>query len=142
MKFLKSITKKDLFTKIIPASCIAVLIIVFAIINKQPFYKTLPTLVTLVVQILLVSTNRYAFLLGSLNCIFYGICYIVDGVYFTAISTFFMSMPLQVVSFFTWKKHNQEKNSLSTKFRRLTADQWILNVAFMIVAFIFFYCSI
>ena len=41
----------------------AVLIIVFAILREQSFLKTLPTLVTLVVQLLLVRANRYAFLL-------------------------------------------------------------------------------
>ena len=43
----------------------AILIIVFSIIRKQSFLKTLPTLVTLIVQLLLARANRFAFLLGG-----------------------------------------------------------------------------
>ena len=77
----------------------AVLIIVFAILREQSFLKTLPTLVTLVVQLLLVRANRYAILLGGTNALIYGAAYLSEGLYFSCISAVLMSAPLQYYSF-------------------------------------------
>ena len=123
--------RKQLLLRLIPSILIGIMIIVFAIINKQPFYKTLPTLITLVVQFLLVGTNRYAFIIGGFNACLYGISFIIDGVYFSAISSICMSFPVQIMTFFTWKKHRNDSKDLSTKFRRLTVKDWIINLLLM-----------
>ena len=71
--------------------------------------KTLPTLVTLAVQLMLISANKYAFLLGGLNAAVYGIVYIISGVPFSAVSALLISFPLQIYSFFNWKKNSSGK---------------------------------
>jgi nicotinamide mononucleotide transporter len=106
----------------IPLMLMAILMISLAVINAVnqfpsvnetlPIFiiktciRTLPTLVTLIVQILLVAANRNAFLIGGLNAALYGVSYILDGVYFSAISAILISSPIQLASYFTWKKNS------------------------------------
>ena len=54
-------------------------------------FKTLPTIVTLFVQLLMMSANRYAFLLGGCNSVIYGIVYFMEGVPFSGISALVLS---------------------------------------------------
>ena len=54
-------------------------------------FKTLPTIVTLFVQLLMMSANRYAFLLGGCNSVIYGIVYFIEGVPFSGISALVLS---------------------------------------------------
>jgi nicotinamide riboside transporter PnuC len=83
----------------------AVLIIVFALIKRQSFFKTLPTLVTLAVQILMVEANRAAFIVGGANAVLYGLSYYSEGLYFSAISNALISAPIMIFSFFNWKRN-------------------------------------
>ena len=70
----------------LPMALAAAMIITFAVWKEQTFFKTLPTLVTLAVQLLNVRVNRYAFLLGGINAVVYGIVYLTEGLYFSMIS--------------------------------------------------------
>lgn len=103
----------DYFTSILTA----ILIIYFAIINKQSFLKTLPTLITLIVQLLNVSVNRYTFLLGGANAVLYAISYLSEGIYFSFFSTILISAPMQFYSFINWSTHTEKRN---TDLKRLT----------------------
>ena len=89
---------------------VVILIIVFAITKKQTFIKTLPTLITLIVQILMVKANRFAFLVGGINAILYGISYFYEGLYFSLISAVAISAPIQLYSFFVWSKKANKAN--------------------------------
>ena len=88
-------------------------------------FKTVPTLVTLVVQILLISANRYSFLLGGLNSALYGAVYFIEGIPFSGIFAILVSLPIQVYSFFNWKNNTKsgkvELRWLDTKGRIITA---------------------
>ena len=103
------ITKKELLIDYIPTVLVGIMIVAFAIANKQTFIKTLPTLITLVVLIMSVRANRYAFLVGASNCVLYTIAYMSEGVYFSATNAFLVSMPIQIFSFFVWSKHKTSK---------------------------------
>ena len=92
----------------------AIMITTVSIINRQSFIKTLPTLISLIVQVLLVAADRKAFMVGGLNSILYGISYTLDGVYFSAIYAFLISFPVQIYSFFNWKK-NSTNNKVQFK---------------------------
>ena len=70
----------------IPAFLVGAVILYVAVTREQTFLKTLPTLITLVVQMLLVAANRYAFLLGGTNAVLYGVAYYSEGLYFSMIS--------------------------------------------------------
>lgn len=86
---------------------VAVLIIVFAVLRGQSVIKTLPTLVTLAVQMLMVRANRFAFLLGGTNAVLYGIAYFTEGLYFSVVSAVLISAPIQLYSFISWSKNAQ-----------------------------------
>ena len=105
------ISKKELFIDYIPTILIGIMIIAFAFINSQSFIATLPTLITLVVLIMSVRANRYAFLVGASNSVLYGIAYIIEGVYFSAASALLVSIPIQIFSFFIWSRHKTGKTS-------------------------------
>lgn len=99
-------TVRSILTEYFPAVLVAILIIVFAVRNEQSFLKTLPTLVTLVVQIMMVHANRYGFLVGGCNAALYGVGYLLEGLYFSAASAILFSFPMQIWSFFHWRKHS------------------------------------
>lgn len=97
--------KRNLLIDYIPASLAAILIIFSAISREQTLIKTLPTVITLVVQLMLVRTNRLAFLLGGFNSALYAISFYDESLYFSAFFALFISMPIQIYSYFNWKKN-------------------------------------
>lgn len=122
MKVKEFFKNKNLYLRYIPMSLAAFCLIFFATraalyppegetVNiPYHIFKTLPTLITLVVQILLMSANRYGFLLGGTNAAIYGIVYLIEGVPFSACSALLISFPLQIYSFFNWKKNSKGKD--------------------------------
>jgi nicotinamide mononucleotide transporter PnuC len=84
---------------------VAAMIIVFAVLREQSIIKTLPTLITLAVQMLLVKANRFAFLLGGINAMLYGVAYFTEGLYFSLVSAVLISAPIQLYSFVAWSKN-------------------------------------
>lgn len=108
-------TKQKHLLNHIPLAVAACLILYFAVLREQSFLKTLPTLITLVVQVLLVTANRYAFLLGGTNALLYTFVYLTDRLYFSAVSALFISFPVQIFSFFHWGRHKTEKNRTALK---------------------------
>ena len=100
------------------------LVLFFAITRQQGFIKTLPTMVTLLVMLLNARANRYTFLLGGLNSLVYAYVYFCAGIYFSACSAALMSFPLQIISFFNWKKHASDKTG--TDFVCLSAKKTVL----------------
>ena len=103
----------------------AVMIIVAAVTRGQSFLKTLPTLVTLLVQILMARANRYGFLVGGFNAALYGAGYWMEGLYFSAASSLLFSFPMQIWSFFHWKKNSQGDK---VSFRRFRWWHWGLTL--------------
>lgn len=89
-------------------------------------FKTLPTIVTLFVQLLMMSANRYAFLLGGCNSVIYGIVYFMEGVPFSGISALVLSFLPQIYSFFNWGKNSR---SGKVSLRRLSAKYMAVTVA-------------
>ena len=75
-----------------------------AIIFKQNPIKTLPLFISLFVMLLNARVSRYAFLVGSLNSILYALSYALMGLYANAVYAFVVSFPLQLITFFNWKK--------------------------------------
>ena len=123
------ITKKELFIDYIPTVLVGIMILVFAVRNGQTVIKTLPTLITLVVMLMSVRANRYAFLVGASNSVLYGIAYVIEGVYFSAANAFLVSMPIQIFSFFVWRKHKTDK----TKSELIRMKWWQLLLSVLVI---------
>lgn len=102
------IDKKTLWLDYVPTVFTAGLIIIFAILREQSFLKTLPTLVTLIVQLLLVRANRVAFLIGGANSLLYGMSFYCELLYFSAFKAVVITAPVQFFSYFNWKKKSSE----------------------------------
>ncbi len=104
-----------------------ILITVAGILFRQPWYYILPLYISLFVMLLQARANRYAFLLGGLNCILYTVVYVFLQLYATALSTLLISCTLQILTFFRWKR-NAYGNS--TVLRCLSNKQrWLCAVA-------------
>ncbi len=113
--------KKTLLADYVPMALTAALVLYTAINHQQSFLKTLPTLVTLVVQLLLARANRFAFLLGGTNCLLYGLAQYSEGLYFSMVSSVVISMPIQYASFVLWNRKAHQSGQ--TPLRCLTTGQ-------------------
>lgn len=111
-----TVNHKKIWLEWVPMGISAIVILVCAFAFGQKWYKVLPTLNTLVILLLSARVDRRSFLLGGLNAAFYGIGYFTEGLYFSVINCLLVSMPLQLFSFFNWKKH---ADGNSTKLRTL-----------------------
>lgn len=121
----------------IPTLMAAVLILYFAVLREQSLPKTLPTLITLCVQLLLVSANRYAFLLGGTNALLYGAAYFSEGLYFSTVSAVLISAPIQLFSFIRWGKNR--RTDKTTALKRLNGKEWGIVIAAIAVGFVLCY---
>ena len=110
------INHKKIWLEWVPIGVCAVAILTCAFVFGQKWYKVLPTLNTLVILLLSARVDRRSFLIGGLNAAFYGIGFWTEGLYFSVINCLLVSMPLQLFSFFNWKKH---ADGNSTKLRSL-----------------------
>lgn len=108
--------RKKIWLEWVPIGVCAVAILICAFVFGQKWYKVLPTLNTLIILLLSARVDRRSFLIGGLNAAFYGIGFWTEGLYFSVINCLLVSMPLQLFSFFNWKKH---ADGNSTKLRTL-----------------------
>ena len=108
--------RKKIWLEWVPIGICAVAILTCAFVFEQKWYKVLPTLNTLIILLLSAHVDRRSFLIGGLNAAFYGIGFWTEGLYFSVINCLVVSMPLQLFSFFNWKKH---ADGTSTKLRSL-----------------------
>lgn len=108
-----------------------VLITVTGIMFSQKWYRMLPLYISLFVMIMQTHANRYNFLLGGVNSIFYAIVYYALGLYGMAVYAVMVSFPLQIITFIRWNKHAYGN---STVLKRLPRKTRIISaVAFVAV---------
>ncbi len=101
----------------LPMLVMAVVTVIFAVLQKQHPVKTLPLLVSLVVAMLLAEIKRSAFLLGGINSLLYALAYFMNGLYFSAVYALLFSCPVQLWAWINWK--NRQKRSGSAVELRL-----------------------
>lgn len=118
---------KKILLDYLPILFAAVLIVYFAIEKEQSFFKTLPTLVTLGVQLMMCRANRFGFLVGGMNALLYGLGYLSEGLYFTSVNCILISAPVQFVSFINWSKKQTGTNH--TELRIMPLRIWIISLA-------------
>jgi nicotinamide riboside transporter PnuC len=83
------------------------------------------------------SANKYGFLLGGTNAAIYGIVYILSGAPFSAVSALLISFPLQIYSFFNWKKNSQGK-TVALRWLPVHGKLIVLGITAALWAFCFF----
>jgi len=102
----------------LPILLLAPLIVAGGIIEKQAAYKIIPAVATLFIVLLSSKLYRVAFLLGAANCLLYSVGYFMEGLYGSLLSTLAIGAPLQVISWFLWKRNAYQQ---ATVFRVLKA---------------------
>ena len=107
--------------KIIIIVLTGIAILVTGILCKQQWFLMVPLFVSLFVMAFQLEANRLGVLIGAGNALLYTATYICMGVYVSAASAVLFSFPIQLMTFFRWKK-NAYKNTvvfkkMSTKVR-------------------------
>ncbi len=106
-------------SKIIIIVLTGVAILVAGILTRQKFFLMLPLFVSLFVMSFQSEANRIGALIGACNAVLYTVTYIFMGVYGSAASSFLFSFPLQLMTFFNWKK-NAYKKTKTVVFKRMS----------------------
>lgn len=100
-------------------------ILVAGIVFKQEFFLMIPLFVSLFVMSFQSEANRVGPLIGSINSLIYTAAYIYMGVYASAASAILFSFPIQLMTFFRWKK-NAYKKTKTVVFRKMTTKMRIV----------------
>lgn len=119
-------------TKIIIIIATGIAILVAGILCKQEFFLMIPLFVSLFVMSFQSEANRLGPLIGGINSLIYTAAYIYMGVYASDASAILFSFPIQLMTFFRWKK-NAYKKTKTVVFRKMTTKTRIVwSVAFLI----------
>lgn len=117
-----------------------ILIIISAIFCRMNMFYVLPIVISLFVMAYQSEANRYAVLAGSLNSLVYTAVFISFGIYGSAIQAALISFPIQLITFFKWKKRAYKHTVMFKKmsnparfilFGFLTAIWIVLSVIFV-----------
>ncbi len=118
-------------TKIIIIIATGIAILVAGVLCKQEFFLMIPLFVSLFVMAFQSDANRLGPLIGSINSIIYTAAYIYMGVYASAASAILFSFPIQLMTFFRWKKNAYKKTAI---FRKMTTKMRIFWCVLFLVA--------
>lgn len=113
-----------------------ILIAVFSAIFKADILNVLPLFISIFIMFLQSKVNRYAFLLGGLNSILYAVAYFYMTLYSTALYALLVSFPIQIFTFFNWKKNTQNGQ---TQTKSLTVRGRIIMFASMALIWLVFF---
>ena len=105
-------------------------ILVSGIYFKQEFFLMIPLFVSLFVMSFQSEANRIGSLIGAINALIYTAAYLYMGVYISAASSFFMSVPLQLATFFNWKKNAYKKTVV---FKKMSVKKRIISLVALFV---------
>lgn len=112
-------------SKIIIIIVTGIAILATGILTKQHFFLMVPLFISLFVMSFQSEANRYGSLMGAINSLIYTAVYTYMGVYGSAASALLLSFPMQLMTFFNWKKHAYKKTvvfkQMSNKMRVASA---------------------
>ena len=98
---------------------------------KQEFFLMIPLFISLFVMSFQSEANRIGSLIGAINAVIYTAAYLYMGVYVSAVSAFFMSVPLQLATFFNWKKNAYKKTVI---FKKMSVKMRIISLVALLVS--------
>ena len=108
-----------------------VAILIAGILCKQEFFLMIPLFVSLFVMAFQSEANRVGALIGSINSLIYTVAYVYMGVYASAASAILFSFPVQLMTFFRWKKNAYKKTAV---FRKMSTKMRVVStLAFLVV---------
>ena len=126
--------------KIIIIAVTGIAILVAGILCKQHFLLMVPLFISLFVMAFQSEANRYGALAGAINSLIYTAAYIYMGVYASAASAVLFSFPMQLMTFFNWRKNAYKSTvvfkSMSKKIRILSFSGFLILWAVLSLVFI------
>ena len=129
------------YKKIIVIAVTGIAILVAGILCKQQFFLMIPLFISLFVMAFQSEANRLGALAGAINSLISTAAYIYMGVYASAASAVLFSFPIQLMTFFSWRKNAYKKTvifkKMSNKVRAITVSAILLMWAAL--AGVFFY---
>jgi nicotinamide mononucleotide transporter len=127
-------------TKLSPMAAVAavefILVATLSIWLKVDFFSALPLMVSAAVMFMQTRVSRYAFLVGGANSIIYSISYFFMQLYGQASSALFFSFPLQMLTFFNWKRSTRKGK---TEIKRLSPKGRLMLFGIMAAAWLVLY---
>ncbi len=117
-----------------------VAILVAGVLCKQKFFLMIPLFNSLFIMAFQSEANRFASLGGAINAVIYTVCYIYMGVYGSAASAFLFSFPIQLMTFFRWRKRAYKSTVVFKKMSNKMRAAFFVGVAAMwvLLAYIFY----
>ena len=126
--------------KIIIIAVTGIAILVAGILCKQHFLLMVPLFISLFVMAFQSEANRFGALAGAVNSLIYTGAYIYMGVYASAASAVLFSFPMQLMTFFNWRKNAYKSTvvfkSMSRKMRILSFSGFLILWAVLAAVFI------
>lgn len=105
-------------------------ILVAGLVCRQEFFLMIPLFISLFVMGFQSEANRVGALCGAVNSLIYTGAYIYMGVYASAASALLFSFPVQLMTFFRWKKNAYKKTVV---FKRMSNKMRIVLSAVLLV---------
>lgn len=105
-------------------------ILVAGLVCRQEFFLMIPLFISLFVMGFQSEANRVGALCGAVNSLIYTGAYIYMGVYASAASALLFSFPVQLMTFFRWKKNAYKKTAV---FKRMSNKMRIVLSAVLLV---------
>lgn len=116
-----------------------IIILITGILTHQHPLLMVPLFISLFVMGFQSEANRIGVLIGSVNSLIYTGAYVYMGVYASAASAFLFSFPIQLMTFFRWKKKAYKKTVVFKKMSNKARILFTLGVLALwaVTAYIF-----
>lgn len=106
-------------------------ILVAGILYEQDFFLMVPLFISLFVMAFQSEANRLGALAGAINSLIYTAAYIYMQVYASAASALLFSFPVQLITFFRWRKNAYKKTVV---FKKMSRKMRIISLSAFIIA--------
>ena len=115
--YFRNLAKNDPFVSILVPIVTAGIILSLVICFQKPseIITALPLFVSIIIMVLQADANRYAFLLGSINSVFYAAVYFMFTLHSSALSALLISFPIQMLTFIRWNKRKYKNSTVFSK---------------------------
>ena len=105
-------------------------ILVAGILCKQEWFLMLPLFVSLFAMGFQSEANRVGALIGGINSVIYAVAYLYMGIYGSAAQAILFSFPIQMLTFFRWKKNAYKSTAV---FKKMTTKMRIVSSAALLL---------
>lgn len=140
MRFLKNV--KSYFSKydiLLFTISVIILIVSFCIFDRVNFLTLIMSILSVVMLIFIAKGNVIGQFLSLAFCTFYSIISFNNRYYGEMITYLFMTMPMAILSIFSWLKNPYKENKMQVKVNKITFKEVVFMFLLTAVVTIIFY---